>query len=384
MLDAPALTQAILAETRRLGFDLAGVTPAAAPTGLERFRAWLEAGYGGRMRYLADRAEARSHPRHVLEGVRSLVMLAIRYRTEEPATVGPGQGRVSRYAWGDDYHDLVHDRLRELIAFVRRHAPQARLRGVVDSAPLAEREFAQAAGLGWIGKHTLLLHRRLGSWFFLCALLTDLELEPTTTAETDHCGTCRACLDACPTAAFPEPYVLDASRCISYLTIELREAIPAELRAGLGSWALGCDVCQDVCPWNHKAPATDEPAFTPRAEHNPLALAELFALDEPAFRRRFRGTPLARPKRGGLLRNAAIVLGNQRDPAALDALGRGLADDAPLVRGACAWALGQLDTPEARARLRARAAVETDADVRAEIAAALGEPLDATSPAGPS
>ena len=210
------------------------------------------------------------------------------------------------------------------------------MRGVVDTAPLLEREFAELAGLGWIGKNTLLINRREGSWFFLAALLTDLDIEQDLSRETDHCGTCRACLDACPTGAFPQPYALDASRCISYLTIELRESMPPDLRKGVGDWLFGCDVCQDVCPWNSRAPRSQRHEFMPRDDSNPVDIIALFDLDESAFRRRFRHTPLWRAKRRGLLRNAAVVLGNHPIPTALPALIGGLNDGEPLVRGACA------------------------------------------------
>lgn len=363
----PSLTEALKQEARRLGFDLAGACSAVSPPGFERLQEWLDAGYAGQMRYLADRAEAYRHPRHVLDGVRSLLMLACVYRTDEPSEPQPGQGRVSRYAWGTDYHDLIHERLRALAEFHKRLRPEAGVRGVIDTAPLLEREFAQRAGLGWIGKNTLLLNRSLGSWFFLAALLTTETLDEDEPFAADHCGTCRACLDACPTGALVDAHRLDARKCISYLTIELREPIPRELRAPMGDWLFGCDVCQEVCPWNRRAPATDEPALRPLAESNPMELAALFSLDDAAFRSRFRGTPLWRPKRRGLLRNAAIVLGNRPDPAALPALIRGLNDDEPLIRGACAWALGQFNAPAAHAALRQRESIETDRDVLAEI-----------------
>lgn len=372
MIGAAALTDTLKQEAQRLGFALAGACPAAAPPHLEQFRQWLEAGYAGQMRYLADRREAYEHPRHVLDGVRSILMLAVNYRTEEPQSPGAGQGRVSCYAWGADYHDLIHERLAELIQVHRRLAPGASVRGVVDTAPLLEREFAQLAGLGWIGKNTLLLNKRLGSWFFLAALLTSEAFVYDRPFEGGHCGTCRACLDACPTGALVAPYRLDASRCISYLTIELGDHIPLELREAQGSWVFGCDVCQDVCPWNRRAPATTEESFQPRAESNPMELAELFSFDDEAFRRRFRHTPLWRPRRRGLLRNAAIALGNNDwSEASLGALQRGLSDAEPLVRAACAWALGRHDSPRAEESLRQRLAIESDQGVAAEILAAV-------------
>ncbi|MEX0611169.1 MAG: tRNA epoxyqueuosine(34) reductase QueG [Pirellulales bacterium] len=376
-MDRTELTQQLKQRAGELGFSLCGVCPAVSPPGAGRFDEWLAAGYAGQMHYLADRREAYDHPSSVLDGARSVVMLAMNYRTAEPAAPQSGQGRMSRYAWGDtDYHDLIRERLNALAEFVSVQMPVARIRGVVDTAPLLEREFGQLAGLGWIGKNTLLLAREHGSWFFLAALITDVELVYDAAHEADHCGTCRACLDACPTGAFPQPYVLDASRCISYLTIELREAIPNDLRDGVGDWVFGCDICQEVCPWNSRAPLSREAAFAPRADGNPIDLIGLFNLDEAAFRERFRHTPLWRPKRRGILRNAAIVLGNHPTAQAIPALRHGLNDAEPLVRGACAWALGRYPLPPARRALEQRHAVETDRNVLEEIEAALAADVD--------
>ncbi len=342
------VTEQIKQAARELGFDHVGCCPAATPPSLDRFRQWLAAGYAGEMRYLEDRADCYADPRCVLEGVKSIVMLGMNYRTAPPRPANPGQGRVSTYAWGErDYHDVIHDRLRDLISRVRVLLPEARLRGVVDTAPLLEREFAQLAGIGWIGKNTLLL-TRAGSWFFLAALLVDVDLPYDAPMATEHCGTCTACLEACPTGAFVQPYVLDARRCISYLTIELRGPMPRELREGVGDWLFGCDVCQEVCPWNRKAPVTDEPSYKPLDGQNPVDLLELFTLDDDAFRHRFRRTPLWRARRRGLLRNAAIVLGNQRYEPALDTLERAACDSGEdeLVREACAWAAERIRARE--------------------------------------
>jgi epoxyqueuosine reductase len=368
-----SLTQSIKATAEQLGFGLLGVCPAVQPRGLARFDEWLTAGYAGEMHYLSERREAYAQPDSVLSGVRSIVMLAIDYRTLEPSAPQAGRGRVSRYAWGIDYHAVIHDKLDALCTAALDLCPEARVRGVVDTAPLLEREFAELAGLGWIGKNTLLLNTKRGSWFFLAALLTDRELAYDVPHEQDHCGTCRACLDACPTQAFVAPGVLDARRCISYLTIELRGPIPRELRPGIGDWLFGCDVCQEVCPWNHRAPESGESAFQPIEGQTSLSLAELLEMDEAAFRARFRHTPLWRAKRRGLLRNAAIVLGNQRNPMSLPALARALADDEPLVRGAAAWAVGQFDTEPARESLRARRMVEQNPEVQVEIELALAD-----------
>ena len=370
-MDRAALTQHLKLTARRLGFDLAGACPAVTPSGLHRLHSWLDDGYAGDMRFLSNRVEAYAHPRHVLDGARSLVVLAMNYRTDEPAPASPGQGRLSRYAWGEDYHDLIHARLAALAEALREVVPTALVRGVVDSAPLLEREFAQLAGLGWIGKNTLLLNRDVGSWFFLAALLTDVELDYDEPHATDHCGTCTACLDACPTQAFVAPYVLDSRRCISYLTIELRTAVPPELRGGLENWVFGCDVCQDVCPWNRRAPESTVTELRPSGGSNPLDLIALLGQTDAEFRACFRHTPLWRAKRRGMLRNAALVLGNQRCREAMPALLRGLDDDEPLVRGACAWAVGRIGGRRGVEALRRRLNVETDAEVRGEITVAI-------------
>ena len=333
-----SLTAALKEEAARLGFDLAGATPAARPPGIDRFRQWLADGQAGQMDYLAARAEAYEHPRHVLNGAKSILMLATNYRTAEPVSTGPGQGKVSRYAWGTDYHELIRRRLHALADFHRRLVPAARVRGVVDTAPLLERDFAQLAGLGWIGKNTLLLNRQFGSWLFLAALLTTEELDYDEPVGGGHCGSCRACLDACPTGALIEAYRLDARKCISYLTIELRHSISPELREVIGDRLFGCDTCQDVCPWNRSTPISSEEGLRPRSGMNPVELAELFGLDENAFRKRFGHTPLQRTKRQGILRNAAIVSGNRPHPPSLTALLQGLEDPEPLLRAACAWA----------------------------------------------
>ncbi|MCC9604499.1 tRNA epoxyqueuosine(34) reductase QueG [Blastopirellula sp. JC732] len=357
---------------RRLGFLHVGVCPAVTPTGIDAFRDWLAAGYAGEMQYLADRADAYADPSRVLEGARSIVMLTLPYRTETPRPTAAGQGRVSRYAWGEvDYHDLIHDKLKALKREFQQLTGDADARGVVDTAPLLERDFAQLAGLGWIGKNTLLLNKHAGSLFFLAALLTNVELEYDEPHNASHCGTCTACLDVCPTSAFPAPHVLDATRCISYLTIELRGPIPRDLREGMGEWVFGCDLCQDVCPWNRKAPHSEEKQFLPQRGNNPLDLIELFDLDDEAFKQRFRKSPIWRPRRRGLLRNAAIALGNRPTPEAVPALIKGLNDEEPLIRGAAAWALSKYGCAKSLMALQARILTEKDTDVQEEIHLAL-------------
>jgi len=369
------LTLSLKAEAQRLGFELTGACPAVSAQGFSDLLRWLQSGYAGEMDYIERRKAAYEHPKHVMEGAVSILMLGTNYKTIEPQQPSAGQGRVSRYAWGSgDYHDLIHGRLKQLKKFAQQLSPDLNCRGVVDTAPLLEREFAQLAGLGWAAKNTLLINRSIGSWFFLSALLLDQELEYDSPQTTNHCGTCTACLDACPTDAFVKPHVLDATKCISYLTIEHRSPIPKPLRSQMGQWVFGCDVCQDVCPWNRKAPATEEENFQPleleSGSQNPMDLIPLFDLDDDSFRARFRKTPLWRSKRRGILRNAAIALGNQPAESNLDALTKGLNDDEPLIRGASAWSLGQHRFAAAEAALRKRLEIEMDADVQLEISEA--------------
>jgi len=338
------ITSQLIANAHQLGFELTGVCPAISPAGYHHFLEWIELGYAGSMSYLPDRADAYRHPDSVLPGITSILMLGMNYYTADRQVPAPGEASIARYAWGEvDYHDLIHQRLKQLRRTLLDLVPSAGVRGVVDTAPLLEREFGQLAGVGWIGKNTLLLNRDYGSYFFLAALLTDIELEYDDAFPSNHCGTCKACLEACPTAAFPQPYVLDARRCISYLTIEHRGELPDDLRGDWDDWLFGCDICQEVCPWNRRVPMSDEPAFSFRDDSNPVKLATLFKLDDEQFRERFRSTPLWRSKRRGVLRNAAIVLGSQRHTGALAALRLGAQDEDEVVREACLWAIRRIE-----------------------------------------
>jgi epoxyqueuosine reductase len=347
---APSQTSALAAAVRDqaagLGFARVGIAAAGPPPRQEVFRQWIAQGHAGVMEAWLKRHEPlRGDPQLLLPGARSVIMLATDYSAatsgDAAEPVEQGRGKVSRYAWGDDYHDLLRTRVNMLAAWLQERVPGCATRGVVDSAPLAEREFGWLAGLGWFGKNTMLIHPAAGSFFFLTGLLTDLVLPVDEPIEVDHCGTCTACLDACPTGALPAPRVLDARKCISALTIEDHGPISEDLRPGMGEWVFGCDICQDVCPWNRHAPVTDEPAFQPRHGEATLSLAELLALDEADFRKRFKGSPILRAKRTGLARSAAIALGNRPDPAAAAAIEQALKDPEAVVRDAAAWALGQ-------------------------------------------
>jgi epoxyqueuosine reductase len=368
-----ALSAQVKEAGRGLGFDLVAVGPAGPPDHAAAFEGWLDAGHAGTMAYL-DRGRAkRGDPGRVLPGARSLVVCALGYY-QGPAVAGPPG--VARYAWGEDYHAVMEPRLETLAETISRLAPGTAARAYVDTGPLLERDLAARAGLGWIGKNTMLLHQDLGSFFFIGTVLTTASLESDAPLP-DRCGSCTRCLDACPTAAFVDPYVLDARRCIAYLTIEHRGPIPGELRPGVGAWVFGCDVCQDVCPWNRRTPVAGEPAFAPRG-HPPIA--ELLTLGEPAYLDSFRGSPLKRARREGLARNAAVALGNEggaEDVPALAKAALGHAD--PTVRGHAAWALGRIGGAEARLALLSARVAETHAETLAEIEQALSGGSPASS-----
>jgi epoxyqueuosine reductase len=323
-------------QAHALGFALAGVAPAGDADGFARYEAWLDAGFAGEMGYLHKYRAERRHPRAVVPTVRSVLMLGLEYASTGGEPTG---GVVAKYARGPDYHRYVWDRENELAAWLIREVPGSYAHGVADTAPLLERDFARRAGLGWFGKNTMLIHKERGSFFLLGALLTDIELSPDPVFQASHCGTCTACLDACPTQAFPAPGVLDARRCVSYLTIELRGVIPEELREGVGDRLWGCDVCQDVCPWNRHPAAGLFPTDPSLAALDPV---ELLGLTDAEFRRRFRGTALFRGRRTGLLRNAAVVLGNVGDARAVPALERAANDADGVIAEAARWALGRV------------------------------------------
>lgn len=377
------LAKLVRDEAVRIGFDLVGISPAETPAGFDHLKQWLSQNYEGEMHYMSRRESAYEHPDGVLPGTKSVIVTALNYHSGESPSDGrdtslgnpigdSATGRVASYANGTaDYHDVIRRMLKQLGAVLHDAVPGCRTRPVVDTAPLLERDFAKIAGLGWFGKNTMLINKHAGSWLFLGALLTDIELEPDAPHDTAHCGTCTRCLEACPTDAFPAPYVLDARKCISYLTIELRDQpIPLELRDGMQDWVFGCDICQDVCPWNRKAEDTLIPEFVPSNDLAPVDLRWLLSLSDEEFRARFRKTPLDRPSRAGLLRNAAIAAGNSGDASLIPALCLCLADEEPLVRGAAAWALGKLGGDAAREALRNAATVEADPNVQSEIEAA--------------
>ena len=374
------LTSNLKARALELGFNRVGVIRAAPAQRLEAYLSWLAAGQHGEMGYLArpDRVERRRDPGIILPGGRSVIVVGLDYFTPPPPPVitgDPSRGRISNYAWGIDYHEVMAPRLESLADWLRRESGDRDVssRVYVDTGAILERDHGETAGLGFTGKNTLLIDPRRGSWFFLGVLLTTSQLEydplPAERSPMPACGRCTRCLDACPTAAFPRPYVLDARRCISYLTIELKGWIPRELRPLMGNWVYGCDVCQEVCPFNRFARPAAEPAFFP-VEWNTAAppLLELLALDEETFGRRFSRSPIRRIKRGRLVRNACVAAGNWGSTTAVPALLPLLQDIDPLVRGHAAWALHSIGGAAATSALQAALAIEPDDEVRRELA----------------
>jgi len=356
---------------RALGFDAVGIAEARRlDRDAEALAAWLGGDRNASMAWMARRPEQRSDPTLVLPGCRSVVVVALNYWHGQDAAV-PGRGKVARYARGRDYHKVLKKKLAELVGWIDA-ACGGNSRPFVDTGPVLERAWAEASGIGWIGKNANLLTRELGSWILLGEILTTAELAPDPGPHADHCGTCRACLDACPTSAIEAPGVVDSQRCISYWTIEHRGAIPAERRAGIGDWIFGCDDCQTACPWNESfaRPVAEDP-FAVREDLQALAPLEVLALDEAEFRRRYSGTALMRAKWEGMRRNACVVAGNLQDPAATPGLCTALADADAVVRAHAAWALGRIGGAEAVGALRDALASEADPAVRAEIAAAL-------------
>jgi epoxyqueuosine reductase len=369
----PDLREAIRRRAAELGFDACRFTGVTAPwPAAARLEEFLGAGRHGDMDWMASTAGRRSHPRALWAEARSAVVLGLNYGPDADPLAGLSRrdrGLISVYARGDDYHEVIKGRLKQLGGFMAARLG-AELKVFVDTAPLMEKPLAHQAGLGWQGKHTNLVSRDFGSWLFLGVILTTADL-PADPSGEDHCGQCRACLDACPTGAFSAPYQLDARRCVSYLTIEHRGPVDPALRPGLGNRIYGCDDCLAVCPWNKFAQAGREQRLAARTDRVEPPLAELAALDEAAFRARFSRSPVKRTGRDRFLRNVLYAIGNSGDPSLAPSAEARLDDASPLVRGAAVWALSRLmDEAGFEALARARAGAETDAGVRAEWAAA--------------
>ena len=359
-----------------IGFDRVGITDAAPfvrdeKAAAERVRDGLMDGLAW---YTEERVRRMNRPKTLLDGARSVISLAMSYKTTEPPTASDvPRGRVARYAWGRDYHSLIKARVRRFV----RELPDAvgepvRARRFVDDGPMNDRAAAERAGVGWFGKNTNILTPTLGSWAFLAEVITNLDLRADAPLKKT-CGECARCIPACPTGAIVAPYVIDNRRCISFLTIELRGAIPRDMRPLVGDWVFGCDLCQDVCPVNRKAAVSREAEFGKRHDFDAPALIPLLSLDEDGFRRRFEGSPIRRAKLSGLRRNACVALGNIGDRAAIPALSDALRSDDAIVRAHAAWALGRIGGETAKTALKSALANERDATARDEITAALSE-----------
>ena len=359
-----------------IGFDRVGIADAAPfvrdeAAAVERVRDGLMDGLAW---YTEERVRRMNRPKTLLDGARSIISLAMSYKTTEPPNIsGALRGRVARYAWGRDYHSLIKARARRFV----REMPDVvgepvRARHFVDDGPMNDRAAAERAGVGWFGKNTNILTPTLGSWAFLAEVITNLDLRPDAPLKKT-CGECVRCIPACPTDAIVAPYVIDNRRCISFLTIELRGAIPRELRALVGDWVFGCDLCQEVCPVNRKAAVSREAEFGKRHDFDAPALIPLLSLDEDGFRRRFEGNPIRRAKLSGLQRNVCVALGNIGDRAAVPALSAALVSDDPIVRAHAAWALGRIGGATAKTALKSALAAERDPSARDEITAALSE-----------
>jgi len=386
---AEDLAAGIKVEAQRLGFELVGITTPDPPPHVDVYERWLAAGRQANLDYLAsERArQRRADPRLILPECRSILVLGTRhYSAQSNRTTGtnepvadPLTGRVAAYAWGRDYHDVLLERMQRLVAYIEKQVEHAVANHCyTDTGPILERDLAQRAGLGWIGKNTCLIHPQEGSYFLLAEILLDLELPPDQPFKSDYCGSCQRCLEACPTQCILPDRTLDAGRCISYLTIELKGQIPAELRSRLGNWVFGCDICQQVCPWNQRfAVEMGDPEFAPRPNVPQVNLLADIHLTPQEFNQKFKSSPVQRTKRRGYLRNVVAALGNNHHQGCVPDLAKVLADEKEgLVRGMAAWALGEIGGELAQATLESARQNEVDPDVRAEIEAALKPTLE--------
>jgi len=343
----------LISYAQQIGFDSCRIAACAAPTYGTEFRAWLREGAHGEMNYMQRGDEKRCDPQKVLSGAKSIVVLALNYFQGEETRRSPASaklrcdrqtaaiGKIARYAWGDDYHDVIEAKLDKIDQFLRDFG--GRQKCYVDTGPILERDHAAQAGIGWHGKNTMLIDERLGTWFFLAEILTTIELPPDDPVP-DRCGTCERCIKACPTGAITAPHRLDARRCISYLTIELKGSIPLELRPLIGDRIFGCDDCLDVCPWNRFAQVSHETAFSARESTTGMSLRKYLELTDAQFRQLFKNSPIKRIKRRGFLRNVCVALGNAGDVSDLPALERAAADPEPLIAEHAGWALEQIET----------------------------------------
>ena len=378
-MEKTTLTKKIKIKAQELGFGLVGVTTPEQPAHLDVYEDWIKAGHHGEMGYLdtARAIKGRADPRLLLPECQSILVLGMPYSNPKTATsrapeAGP-KGRVAAYAWGDDYHDVLKATLKELVTYIEKlcGVPVPN-RWYTDTGPILESELAQRAGLGWIGKNSLLINPSQGSYFLLAEILLGIELEADQAIVNDYCGSCTRCIDACPTDCILPNRTLDAKRCISYLSIELKDVIPADTRPMMENWVFGCDICQEVCPWNIRfAPGQGHDEFEPREGIRSIELEKELELSPSDFNKKFKGSPVKRTKRRGYLRNVAVALGNAGQTRSVPALKRALLnDDEKLIRGHSAWALGEIGGTEAKASLDEAEEMEEDPWVKEEISSA--------------
>lgn len=365
-----SLTNSIKDKAKELGFDLVGISPVDSFPENQFYKQWLNKGFSGEMKYLERNSEKREDLNNVLPGAKSVISCAMNYNTDYPYSVvksDKSKGWISRYAWGEDYHDTILDKLNTLMSYLSSEfSEEIKSKIYVDTGPVLERAYGKYAGVGWVGKNTCLINQEIGSWIFLGEIITDIELEYDTPVP-DRCGTCTKCIDACPTDAILEPYVLDSRLCISYLTIELKDKIPNELREGVQNNIYGCDICQDVCPWNKRAHITDKSEYEPREELFNPDLSYISGLSVEDFRKKFKGSPIKRTKRRGLLRNTLVAIGNSGEREFLPHILECLNDEEPLIRAHAVWALWKIDGTDSKDILSHHRESETDEIVIEEI-----------------
>ncbi len=368
------LTKSIKEKALEVGFDLVGISPVDSFPENQFYKEWLARGFAGEMRYMEKEPQKRENIKNILPEAKSVISCGLNYNTSYPYSIketDKRKGWISRYAWGDDYHDIMNNRLWSLLASIEEISPEEiKARIYADTGPVLDRVYGKYSGIGWFGKNTCLINQKNGSWFFIGEIITNLELEYDGPVP-DRCGTCTHCIDACPTGALLEPYVLDSRLCISYVTIELKENIPVELRDKMTNNIFGCDICQDVCPWNRRAKATNEPSFQPRENlYNP-ELSSLSSLSAEDFRGVFKGNPVKRAKRKGLLRNVLVAMGNSGSKEFIPDIKEYLNDKDPIVRAHSAWALWKLEGEISHKTLSDRLDIESDPMVREEIVSIL-------------
>jgi epoxyqueuosine reductase len=369
-VDLQTITKSIKERAKEIGFDLVAVSPVRQFPENQFYKEWLTKGFAGQMHYLDRNSEKRADIKNVLPGAKSVICCAVNYNTDFPYSVycdDADRGWISRYAWADDYHDSTSKKLKSLNEFCNDLIPQTfNSKFYVDTGPVLEKVYSKYSGIGWIGKNTCLINQGAGSWLFLGEIITDIELEYDSPVP-DRCGTCTRCIEACPTQAIVEPYVLDSRKCISYLTIELKGTIPAELREGVENNIYGCDICQDVCPWNGDADISNDINFFPRENlYNPK-LSDLANIGIEEFRELFAGSPIKRTKRRGLLRNVMIAIGNSGSREFVDDIKIALRDEEPVIRAAAVWAYWKIAGDDAKKDLFLLLENETDSIVRDEI-----------------